>query len=916
MSAAAEFPRATKAEVFVRLAEGLQAGVTVVTPNRRLALALKREFDDAQAGRGLAVWESADVLPFDAFVARAHQDALYSDSVTAVPLLLTPAQEQQLWEEAIDASEWGGVLLATARTAGQCREAWQLAYAWRIAGALGAWDGNEDAQAFAAWSRAYAQRCARDGNTDAARLPDVVMALLQQKLLRKPKLLVAFAFDILTSQQRDYFAACEQAGVEVRACGPAQRTASPRRLACASASEELERAAKWARARLEAGADVRIGIVVPDLDRRRKEVMHIFSRVLVPGWNPPGAEPALPYFNVSLGIPLTEYPLVHAALAILELAHGETEFAVASRLIRSPFVAGADSEMTQRARLDAALRKRAPVRLTLPKLLGLIESAGADCPLLAQRLGALFAYAKEHVAGSRSPQDRARQFSALLEAVGFPGDRALDSNEFQTRAKFHDTLGEFARLERVAPRFTYAQALARLRRLCADTLFEPESGAAPIQVLGIFEAAGLEFDHLWVSGLTDEAWPLAARPNPFIPAALQKKAGIPQAAVELSLARDKYITGAWFGAAGEVLVSYPLREKDRDLVMSPLIAAVPAGTWEALAVPDRPRYRDVIHRARALESVVDGVAPALFVTAVRGGSRVLADQAACPFRAFARHRLGAQPMEMPAPGLNAADRGMLVHALLRFIWDRLKSKAALDSIPPGELDEVIENAAVAAIVEVSEKRPGVLVGRFAQLERERLAGLAREWLAVEKQRPNFEVVASEDQRELEVAGLSFRGRIDRLDRLAGDAGAGGYALIDYKTGSASVADWLGERPDDPQLPLYAINAHEDIAAVVFAKLRVGAMKFDGLARGEKLVPGVATLGKSRIKLAKRYASWNELVAGWKQELEALGRGFASGDARVAPKRLFKTCEYCDLQPLCRVHERASSFDREEEEEAE
>jgi ATP-dependent helicase/nuclease subunit B len=94
------------------------------------------------------------------------------------------------------------------------------------------------------------------------------------------------------------------------------------------------------------------------------------------------------------------------------------------------------------------------------------------------------------------------------------------------------------------------------------------------------------------------------------------------------------------------------------------------------------------------------------------------------------------------------------------------------------------------------------------------------------------------------------------------------------------------------------------------------MKFDGLARAEKLVPGAATLGKSRVKLAKRYVSWNELVAGWKQELAALGQGYAAGDARVAPKYLFKTCEYCDLQPLCRVHERISSLAGEDEEEAE
>ena len=85
MSSAAEFPRCTKTEVFARLADGPRAGVTIVTPNRRLALALKREFDDAQAGRGLAVWESADILPFPVFVERAYEDMLYSERGAGLP---------------------------------------------------------------------------------------------------------------------------------------------------------------------------------------------------------------------------------------------------------------------------------------------------------------------------------------------------------------------------------------------------------------------------------------------------------------------------------------------------------------------------------------------------------------------------------------------------------------------------------------------------------------------------------------------------------------------------------------------------------------------------------------------------------------------------------------------------------------
>ena len=144
-------------------------------------------------------------------------------------------------------------------------------------------------------------------------------------------------------------------------------------------------------------------------------------------------------------------------------------------------------------------------------------------------------------------------------------------------------LGELARLERVVPRMSAAQALAVLRRLCNETLFQPEAIDAPVQVLGILESDGLEFDHLWVSGLTDEAWPLAARPNPFLPVALQKKAGIPEASADSALALDRRITEGWKQAAGEVVFSHFTREEDRDVLPSPLVADVPVAELDAVA---------------------------------------------------------------------------------------------------------------------------------------------------------------------------------------------------------------------------------------------------------------------------------------------------------------------------------------------
>jgi hypothetical protein len=43
---------------------------------------------------------------------------------------------------------------------------------------------------------------------------------------------------------------------------------------------------------------------------------------------------------------------------------------------------------------------------------------------------------------------------------------------------------------------------------------------------------------------------------------------------------------------------------------------------------------------------------------------------------------------------------------------------------------------------------------------------------------------------------------------------------------------MNERPEDPQLPLYALNGEEDVSAVAFAKLRTGAMRYMGFSQRE------------------------------------------------------------------------------------
>jgi probable DNA repair protein len=906
-----DLPRWEKTELFERLARGHEARITVVTPNARLAQALGSEFAQFQRARGLAAWETADILPFGGLVSRLWEDALYSDLAAGIPALLSEAQEQVLWEDAIHAARHSLPPFSAAPAAERCRGSWQLVHAWRLA--LDAEHAaNEDARAFLDWSSRYERATRERRHTDTARLPDVVAAHLAHAALRKPATLVLFGVDIVTPQMRAFLDAIAAQGCAVTESAPPLAKADLKRVELTDAKDEIETAARWARSRLvtpapdksirgQAASGVRsprIGIVVPDLAAARARVQRIFANVMCPDHLVAAEAPALP-FNISLGRALAEYPMIADALLVIDLAEQVADFEHASRVIRSPFIAGADTEMEARARLDAWLRKRCAPGVSLDSLARLADSPRAPrAPLLVERLKRLAEFRKASLFVPQLTSEWARAFSEALRIAGFPGERGLDSAEHQTLDKWHELLAELATLERVAPRMGFQAVRERLRTMARETVFQPQARDVPIQVMGVLESAAQQFDHLWVMGLTDDAWPLPARPDPFVSVGAQRAAGIPQADPVTSLELDRRITQGWIGAAREVVLSSARMRKESELAPSPLIASIVLSPPGELMVERYATLRGAIRAAAVIETVQDGEAPAVTETTRTGGTGLFKDQAACPFRAFAKRRLASEALEAPRHGLDLRDRGNLVHDMMRGVWSKLVTHENLVAMTDPALGALLGSCADEALCAMRRKRPEAMAGRYAVLERARLVRLALEWLLEDRKRAPFEVVAVEEKYPVTFGGITVDAKLDRMDQLAA-----GRAIIDYKTGVCSVSHWLGKRPEEPQLPMYALGRGEDVAAVAFAVVKTGGARYRGISRAPDLITGVNILEKSG-KAAKRYrGDWDALLASWREELETLGRGFARGDARVDPKRLPDTCENCEQHALCRIAEK-------------
>lgn len=907
MSNSSLFPQVPFSEVLKRI----NASATVVTPNRRLALALKEQFNQDQISQKLAVWHSADVLSFVALIERIYLDALYARQVFTLPLLLSAAQEQVLWESIIQSSAAGKTLLRISQTAQSVQEAWQLAHAWQLIPKLKDFYPNEDGKAFLDWAKSYQEKTARNRQIDQARICDLITEQYEYLDIKKPSALVCYGFDVFTPQQIIFLEKLTATGCEVVIAEPAAKHPSAldgvQRIEYISSREEIFQAAVWARSKIEeVDHAVRVGIVVPELTSCRSTLIRIFNAVMHPDirFAFPGAARAVAPFNVSLGLTLTSYPLIDAAFASLELLDQEMEFSRVSHWLRSPFFAGGEAEMMQRALLDARIRRYAEPLISLNRLITLVQQADrqANCPILLQRLSALTIFRQTRLPKSESHAVFAKIISEVLQISGFPGERSLDSTEYQTLKKWQALVADFAALDHVSARTSYREAISRLRRMANDTLFQPETPEVPIQILGVLEAAGMVFDHLWVMGLSDEQWPMRASSNPFLPLELQRREKLPLGSTLESLAYCRRMMDGWLSNAEEVILSYSKYSDDRDgheLKPSPLIRSIPETKRDFSVVS---QHRDLIIQSSELEQIEDSqVLPLeqqIANQGIRGGTAVIKDYAACPFRAWAKYRLLIESPDVPHTGLNAMERGSLVHQVLAKIWSELKTKDALDTISDHSLGKMLTSAAGNAILQMQKYRPIALSGRFAQIEQGRLVCLVREWLDEEKKRSPFTVIATEEKRAIRIGDLVLNARLDRVDELED----GQHIVIDYKTRKQSVQTMLGERPDEPQLPLYLVMTEAQHAAgAAFAAVKQGEMGFAAIVRDPDLLPGVKAF--SQMNACKQFNSWEELIATWRQYLTDLAEGFCSGDARVNPKNFPITCEHCDMQLFCRIHER-------------
>ena len=623
---------------------------------------------------------------------------------------------------------------------------------------------------------------------------------------------------------------------------------------------ELESIAKWAKEVSLKNPNSQIAVVIPNLSQLQHLVKSTFDQEFDASLLETHHKP----YNISLGMSLCQYPLIQHLLSIVKISSqiikGNIELETLMKTVTSPYIKGALNESNSRALLVNRILGLGCEEATTQKVLKLMK----DCPVLIQIVNALRSL---KIDKKIALEDSLDSINLLLLTWGFTSDRSLSSSEYQLFEKYQNESLILNRLSNFYKKVSLFDAIKILNTHLNSVIFQPKSGTANIHILGALEAEGLYFDHAWVSSMTSNFIPGKIKMPLFIPQKTSIEYKLPNSNFLLVTEDAKATLKALNNLSPETTYSYAKLMQNREELPSPYI--------------DFKDYLEVSfikNSSRELIYIDDYKAPKIQEFTIKKGVKTLQNQMSCAFRGFAV-RLDIDDFEAPHIGLSRLQQGNLIHKILETFFNEIKSGASLLKLTELELDNLIEKHTESATQNLPKSN-------FKLNEKIRLVKIIRQHIDLEKQRSDFEVIKTESTSEVNINGLKFSTRIDRMDRLAN----GDSLIIDYKTGKdVKVSQMTGNPIDQAQLPIYAVTNSVD--GVAFATINSNDCQFKAITKNKSELP----LTKQAIN---RMPEWDKQITEWTSILNSASEQFQNGIASVLPVK--NACDYCDYDLLCRV----------------
>ena len=839
--------------------DAIERDALILTPNHRLAA----KINDAWAlAIGKSVWRQPRVYSIDHWLKYCWDELQDQNHSLVSGLAVVGAQQSRYyWERAIakddlaHSSSYAKIASDTLKTL----QNWNLS-ADQVPGETPA------VEYFKRWTNSFEELLQKNKLISQQSSWQLIQRGFEQAALPAEAEIILYGFQSMPPLQAHVIETASSSIVKVDTDSKASKNNQAYRLECQDPQAEMRMAANWAAQQLKAKPEQRLGIIVPDLNNSLPQVARVVSEALK-------SEETEMLVNISAGTALADTAVISAALELIEILQYERPLNNWLQLLYSPFSAFDQLPLQYRVDCELALRKTRRFEFTLEKFLSTImpdeESPQIDQQHrqsivdILQPLIDLKRFSKVKTGTQKNFTGWAQFFNQFLADMDWPGSRSLNSIEYQQRQQWDSTIEQFCTLDNLGIEVGLATALKHLQLLAQDSVFHPKTADAPLQILGLLEGSGLHFDQLWIVGMHSQNFPASVAINPLLPADFQRQYEMPHSLPERELQIALELLSAYKNNSQRLILSYPLLRGEEQLEPSPLIREIAVSNGAELFV-EPEAYPPWLEQPEQCELVEDR-APAYNPASenIRGGSKLLENQAICPFNAFATHRLKAEPLEEPIQGLSAMDRGSLIHEILFRLWTEWKSSSHLNALSEEQLSAQLSTTIADTLIEWAPRHSVLRGERFRALEQQRLEKLLREWIDEEKQREPFEIANLESSASIRFGDLNISLRLDRVDQI-GDK----LLIIDYKTGRVQPSKWEGSRPVEPQLPLYLLASKPQANGCAFAQLRAGDIKFIGSSDSQL------------ISFEKAADNWSEQITEWQSALSNLAAEFCQGYTSV------------------------------------
>ncbi len=833
------------------LSDSLANDGTIVTANRRLSRDLGEEFAAAQISSGIKAWRSPAIYAWQDWLQFLSSNALDQE---ALPGRINAHQSQLLWERCLQ-KEVSGSGSSISSLVRMSRETWQRLADWQISiREVARAAQSEDQKLFASIAGRYFGLLEKENWVDDAGLGDLVLGLISDRKILFAGRVTFVGFE----RQRPVLVAICDA---MKAVGVAVDFAPTEEVADActlrtfeNQAAEYRTAGAWARKQVEKNPGAKIAIIANGLDKDADEITRQVREGATPGWQH-GHHSLHDAVNVSYGRRLSDYPAISIALLLLRWLVKDLPSTDIGLLLRSPLLG--TTGVAGRSRLELRLRQL-PDRNWSPSMTS-AELRGKDegddvADWLAQL--ARFSKGRRDLPRTASPAEWVVFVDETLKAFSWPGTTTLNSSEFQLINRWRELLNEFARLALVSSKMGPGTAIAKLDSMASEVVFQPEAGDTHIQLMGPLEASGMQFDALWISGVTTSHWPPAGSPSALVSRRLQEEHGMPDSTPGDTLRYADQMLTRLVASAKCVVCSHALTVEDAEQTVSDLLIPLVSSVEKLSTVPDR--YAASLADRVALGPAEDQIPAVAAGEKISGGAGTVQRQLSDPISAFVHGRMGARVIYPQAVGIPPPMRGNLIHDALYKLYIDLPSSGAIRSWEGEDLTDRIDAALNFAFAR-HERNTDAVLHQLLSLERRRICELLKQFIAIDGSRDQFQVAGVEGVFEFVAGHVRLPLRFDRVDKMSDD----GIAILDYKTGSRKQLINRNGEAQEIQLFVYASATDAPVSALALVNVDTREISFDGAGHGYTDAD-----------------EWPELLQRVKDQVSVACRDMASGDVRI------------------------------------